>query len=115
MTYMDWMVEDNMDLVGTVSAEKEGNGHYALHKNGHPAYCPFVPPVLVPDRFGNATFSRVGCTTGCPHANLYKRTDEGVVTHEYIVTCSDLTANYKVEIKPEEEDGAAKDSMLVRL
>jgi len=113
---MELMFDDLYERIGTITVEKEGNGHYALHKNRHPAYCPFVNPVLVPDRFGNATFSRVGCTTGCPHANIHRiKEGEGKYLHYYNVACGGHHQDYAVDIKPEEEDGPAPDSLFVRL
>ena len=54
----------------TYTTLKDGNGFNVLIKDGKEAFCPYIPPLAMPDQFGGHNIIRLSCNTGCPHCTL---------------------------------------------
>jgi hypothetical protein len=54
---------------------KDGNGFNVLIKDGKEAFCPYIPPLAMPDKFGGHQIIRLSCNTGCPHCVLHTNGD----------------------------------------
>ena len=96
-----------------ITATSDQNGGYTLHKDGKPAMCALVPPIVMPTQLGGIGMTRIPCNTQCDLANIYEATDfNGKKVGIYSVACGKEIINYKLESN---EDAPGKDSLLVRL
>ena len=54
----------------TYTAVLDRQGDLAQHKDGRPVYCPKQNPIPTQGAMGQVSFTRLGCTTGCPSCNI---------------------------------------------
>jgi hypothetical protein len=72
---------------------REENGSKTLYKDGQPAFCYRVPPMIMQKQFGNPEIQRMSCTSNCPAFQI-KKTSGGTDVH---IHCSGSEIIYPVK------------------